>query len=75
MRPPVDEIQYRSSVYPIAFPECGAIIGGIGLIITICKMKKLLTVLFVMVAATLAGCGQSGSLYIPDDAQQNEQSQ
>ncbi|ARV73882.1 lipopeptide [Vibrio campbellii CAIM 519 = NBRC 15631 = ATCC 25920] len=33
-------------------------------------MKKLLTVLFVMVAATLAGCGQSGSLYIPDDAQQ-----
>ncbi|ABU69339.1 MULTISPECIES: LPS translocon maturation chaperone LptM [Vibrio] len=38
-------------------------------------MKKLLTVLFVMVAATLAGCGQSGSLYIPDDAQQNEQSQ
>ncbi|EGR0213798.1 LPS translocon maturation chaperone LptM [Vibrio parahaemolyticus] len=38
-------------------------------------MKKLVIVLFVMAAAMLAGCGQSGSLYIPDDAQQNEQSQ
>ncbi|WP_418379147.1 LPS translocon maturation chaperone LptM [Vibrio natriegens] len=38
-------------------------------------MKKLVTVLFMMAAATLAGCGQSGSLYIPDDTQQNEQSQ
>ncbi|EGR0315756.1 lipoprotein [Vibrio parahaemolyticus] len=38
-------------------------------------MKKLVTVLFVIVAATLAGCGQTGSLYIPDDTQQNEQSQ
>ncbi|WP_411197998.1 LPS translocon maturation chaperone LptM [Vibrio sp. EA2] len=38
-------------------------------------MKKLVTVLFVMAAATLVGCGQSGSLYIPDDTQQNEQSQ
>ncbi|MCG6332813.1 lipoprotein [Vibrio alginolyticus] len=62
-------------VYPIAFPDCGAIIGGIDSIITICEMKKLVTVLFVMVAATLAGCGQSGSLYIPDDTHQNEQSQ
>ncbi|MGY0617529.1 LPS translocon maturation chaperone LptM [Vibrio sp. FJH11] len=38
-------------------------------------MKKLVTVLFVMAAATLAGCGQSGPLYVPDDTQQNEQSQ
>ncbi|WP_441351603.1 LPS translocon maturation chaperone LptM [Vibrio sp. ES.051] len=38
-------------------------------------MKKLVTVLFVMISAALAGCGQSGSLYIPDDTQQNEQSQ
>ncbi|MBN8115087.1 lipopeptide, partial [Vibrio vulnificus] len=32
-------------VYPIAFPDCGAIIGGIDSISTICKMKKKFTVL------------------------------
>ncbi|EGR9009229.1 lipoprotein [Vibrio vulnificus] len=62
-------------IYPIAFPECGAIIGGIESIITICKMKKILTVLLTLSVAFLAGCGQSGALYIPDDAQQSEQSQ
>ncbi|HAS8546320.1 TPA: lipopeptide [Vibrio vulnificus] len=62
-------------IYPIAFPECGAIIGGIESIITICKMKKILTVLLTLSVALLAGCGQSGALYIPDDAQQSEQSQ
>ncbi|EIV8468602.1 lipoprotein [Vibrio vulnificus] len=62
-------------VYPIAFPECGAIIGGIESIITICKMKKILTVLLTLSVALLAGCGQSGALYIPDDAQQSEQPQ
>ncbi|HFQ4984221.1 TPA: lipoprotein [Vibrio vulnificus] len=62
-------------IYPIAFPECGAIIGGIESIITICKMKKILTVLLALSVALLAGCGQSGALYIPDDAQQSEQSQ
>ncbi|HAS6176412.1 TPA: lipopeptide [Vibrio vulnificus] len=62
-------------IYPIAFPECGAIIGGNESIITICKMKKILTVLLTLSVALLAGCGQSGALYIPDDAQQSEQSQ
>ncbi|ASJ37265.1 lipopeptide [Vibrio vulnificus] len=62
-------------IYPIAFPECGAIIGGIESIITICKMKKILTVLLTLSVALLAGCGQSGALYIPDDAQQSEQPQ
>ncbi|POF52963.1 lipopeptide [Vibrio vulnificus] len=62
-------------IYPIAFPECGAIIGGIESIITICKMKKILTVLLTLSVALLAGCGQSGALYIPDDTQQSEQSQ
>ncbi|EGR0047276.1 lipoprotein [Vibrio vulnificus] len=62
-------------IYPIAFPECGAIIGGIESIITICKMKKILTVLLTLSVAFLAGCGQSGALYIPDDAQQSEQPQ
>ncbi|EGQ8091352.1 lipopeptide [Vibrio vulnificus] len=62
-------------IYPIAFPECGAIIGGIESIITICKMKKILTVLLTLSVVLLAGCGQSGALYIPDDAQQSEQSQ
>ncbi|EKO5176086.1 lipoprotein [Vibrio vulnificus] len=62
-------------IYPIAFPECGAIIGGIESIITICKMKKILTVLLILSVALLAGCGQSGALYIPDDAQQSEQPQ
>ncbi|GAD77885.1 hypothetical protein VAZ01S_097_00140 [Vibrio azureus NBRC 104587] len=71
----VDEIRYRSSFYPIAFLECGAIIEGIDSIITICKMKKLLMVLGMLAATTLVGCGQSGALYIPDDAQQTEQAQ
>ncbi|MCA3939737.1 lipoprotein [Vibrio vulnificus] len=62
-------------IYPIAFPECGAIIGGIESIITICKMKKILTVLLTLSVALLAGCGQSGALYIPDDAEQSEQPQ
>ncbi|EMA2414518.1 lipoprotein [Vibrio vulnificus] len=62
-------------IYPIAFPECGAIIGGIESIITICKMKKILTVLLTLSVVLLAGCGQSGALYIPDDAQQSEQPQ
>ncbi|HDY8038698.1 TPA: lipoprotein [Vibrio vulnificus] len=62
-------------IYPIAFPECGAIIGGIESIITICKMKKILAVLLTLSVALLAGCGQSGALYIPDDAQQSEQPQ
>ncbi|MEZ9060323.1 lipoprotein [Vibrio pelagius] len=61
--------------YPIAFLECGAIIGGIELIITICKMKKLITALFMLSVMGLSGCGQTGPLYLPDDAQQNEQSQ
>ncbi|WP_033004475.1 LPS translocon maturation chaperone LptM [Vibrio azureus] len=38
-------------------------------------MKKLLMVLGMLAATTLVGCGQSGALYIPDDAQQTEQAQ
>ncbi|AUL97053.1 LPS translocon maturation chaperone LptM [Vibrio vulnificus] len=38
-------------------------------------MKKILTVLLTLSVALLAGCGQSGALYIPDDAQQSEQPQ
>ncbi|ELI5720350.1 lipoprotein [Vibrio fluvialis] len=62
-------------VYPIAFPDCGAIIGGIDSIITICKMKKSITALFLLSLLTLAGCGQTGPLYMPDDAQQSEKNQ
>ncbi|QXO17483.1 MULTISPECIES: lipoprotein [Vibrio] len=62
-------------VYPIAFPDCGAIIGGIDSISTICKMKKSITALFLLSVMTLAGCGQTGPLYMPDDAQKSEQSQ
>nr|WP_194438049.1 lipoprotein [Vibrio fluminensis] len=62
-------------VYPIAFPECGAIIGGIERIITVRPMKKSILALFVISMLGLAGCGQTGSLYMPDDAQQNEQTQ
>nr|WP_206355592.1 lipoprotein [Vibrio maerlii] len=58
---------------PIAFPECGAIIGGIESIITISKMKKTLSALFLLSLLGLAGCGQSGSLYMPEDAPQEEQ--
>ncbi|NLS13655.1 lipoprotein [Vibrio sp. SM6] len=62
-------------IYPIAFPECGAIIGGIGLIITMCKMKKLSTslrasALLVVTGLFLVGCGQSGALYLPQDETQ-----
>ncbi|GAB2641117.1 lipoprotein [Vibrio panuliri] len=62
-------------VYPIAFPECGAIIGGIERIITVRPMKKSILALFVISLLGLAGCGQTGPLYMPDDAQQNEQPQ
>ncbi|MCG3722314.1 lipopeptide [Vibrio cincinnatiensis] len=62
-------------IYPIAFLDCGAIIGGIDSIITICKMKKSVTALFLLSVLALAGCGQTGPLYLPDDAQQSEQSQ
>ncbi|MDA0130540.1 lipoprotein [Vibrio sp. MarTm2] len=61
-------------IYPIAFPECGAIIGGIDEIITIEPMKKSILALFVVSVLGLAGCGQTGSLYMPDEAPQNEQS-
>ncbi|HAS64345.1 MAG TPA: lipopeptide [Vibrio sp.] len=62
-------------VYPIAFPECGAIIGGIERIITVRPMKKSILALFIVSMLGLAGCGQTGPLYMPDDAQQNEQPQ
>ncbi|GAD69164.1 lipopeptide [Vibrio sp. V39_P1S14PM300] len=61
--------------YPIAFPECGAIIGGIESIITICKMKKSIMALFLLSVMGLAGCGQTGPLYFPEDAQQNQPEQ
>ncbi|MCW8334990.1 lipoprotein [Vibrio sp. SCSIO 43135] len=61
--------------YPIAFPECGAIIGGIELIITKSKMKKYVVALFMFSVLALAGCGQTGPLYMPEDAPQNEQAQ
>ncbi|MBY6199568.1 lipoprotein [Vibrio hangzhouensis] len=60
----------------MAFLIRGAIIGGIDSIITICKMKKTITAFFMLVIIGLAGCGQTGPLYLPaDDAQNNEQSQ
>nr|WP_162045350.1 lipoprotein [Vibrio taketomensis] len=62
-------------VYPIAFPECGAIIGGIERIITVRPMKKSILALFIVSMLGLAGCGQTGPLYMPDDNQQNEQTQ
>ncbi|MCZ4296168.1 MULTISPECIES: lipoprotein [Vibrio] len=61
-------------IYPIAFLECGAIIGGIDRIITIQPMKKSILALFIFSVLGLAGCGQTGPLYMPEDAQQNEQS-
>ncbi|WP_440870483.1 LPS translocon maturation chaperone LptM [Vibrio ouci] len=36
-------------------------------------MKKLLLALFIFSLLGLAGCGQTGPLYMPEDAQQNEQ--
>ncbi|WP_159657585.1 LPS translocon maturation chaperone LptM [Vibrio atypicus] len=37
-------------------------------------MKKTILALFVVSVLGLAGCGQTGSLYMPDETQQNEQS-
>ncbi|MDN3696669.1 lipoprotein [Vibrio clamense] len=62
-------------VYPIAFLECGAIIGGIESIITICKMKKSIAALFMLSLLALSGCGQTGALYLPEQAQPSEQTQ
>ncbi|WP_432715637.1 LPS translocon maturation chaperone LptM [Vibrio sinaloensis] len=36
-------------------------------------MKKSLITLFIVSVLGLAGCGQTGPLYMPEDAQQNEQ--
>ncbi|MDN3608763.1 lipoprotein [Vibrio ostreicida] len=60
-------------VYPIAFPECGAIIGGIERLITTQRMKRSLFTLFILSVLGLAGCGQTGPLYMPEDASKNEQ--
>ncbi|MGY2575612.1 LPS translocon maturation chaperone LptM [Vibrio sp. C8] len=38
-------------------------------------MKKSITALFLLSALALAGCGQTGPLYMPDDAQNSEQSE
>ncbi|WP_206212082.1 lipoprotein [Vibrio sp. HDW18] len=62
-------------LYPIAFPNRGAIIGGIDSISTICPMKNTFTALFLLSVLTLAGCGQTGPLYMPDDAKSSEQVQ
>nr|WP_093278603.1 lipoprotein [Vibrio xiamenensis] len=59
-------------ICPIAFPECGAIIGGIERIITNWPMKKTLLALFIFSVVGLSGCGQTGPLYMPADTQQNE---
>ncbi|WP_409350866.1 LPS translocon maturation chaperone LptM [Vibrio sinaloensis] len=37
-------------------------------------MKKSILALFIVSVLGLAGCGQTGSLYMPDEAPQNEQS-
>ncbi|RJX65296.1 lipopeptide [Vibrio sinensis] len=62
-------------IYPIAFLECGAIIGGIERIITIEPMKKSILALFIISVLGIAGCGQTGPLYMPGDAPQNEQTE
>ncbi|MDX1303934.1 LPS translocon maturation chaperone LptM [Photobacterium sp.] len=36
-------------------------------------MRKGLLAIFVLSILALAGCGQSGGLYMPDDSQQQEQ--
>ncbi|WP_439333296.1 LPS translocon maturation chaperone LptM [Vibrio aquaticus] len=36
-------------------------------------MKKSLLALFIFTLLGLAGCGQTGPLYMPNDAPQNEQ--
>ncbi|MEH0667797.1 lipoprotein [Vibrio scophthalmi] len=61
-------------IYPIAFLGCGAIIGGIEQIITIEPMKKSILALFLLSVLGLAGCGQTGGLYMPEETQTNEQS-
>ncbi|WP_408059315.1 LPS translocon maturation chaperone LptM [Vibrio amylolyticus] len=38
-------------------------------------MKKSIVALFMLSIFTLAGCGQTGALYMPDDETQNEQAQ
>ncbi|WP_443088479.1 LPS translocon maturation chaperone LptM [Vibrio sp. LaRot3] len=38
-------------------------------------MKKSIIALFLLSVLGLAGCGQTGPLYMPDDSQQNEQTQ
>ncbi|WP_408647145.1 LPS translocon maturation chaperone LptM [Vibrio taketomensis] len=38
-------------------------------------MKKSILALFIVSMLGLAGCGQTGPLYMPDDNQQNEQTQ
>ncbi|MGD8112933.1 LPS translocon maturation chaperone LptM [Vibrio sp. TRT 21S02] len=38
-------------------------------------MKKPLLALFLLSVLGLAGCGQTGSLYMPEDAPQNEQTE
>ncbi|WP_425425262.1 LPS translocon maturation chaperone LptM [Vibrio sonorensis] len=37
-------------------------------------MKKIIATLFIFSILGLAGCGQTGPLYMPEDAPQNEQS-
>ncbi|WP_412179111.1 LPS translocon maturation chaperone LptM [Vibrio nigripulchritudo] len=38
-------------------------------------MKKSIMALFMFSVLGLAGCGQTGSLYLPSDSEQNEQTQ
>ncbi|MGY3571043.1 LPS translocon maturation chaperone LptM [Vibrio paucivorans] len=38
-------------------------------------MKKYVVALFMFSVLALAGCGQTGPLYMPEDAPQNEQAQ
>ncbi|CCO40936.1 MULTISPECIES: LPS translocon maturation chaperone LptM [Vibrio] len=38
-------------------------------------MKKSIMALFMFAVLGLAGCGQTGSLYLPSDSEQNEQTQ
>jgi predicted small lipoprotein YifL len=38
-------------------------------------MKKLISLIFMLVVLGLVGCGQAGALYSPSDDEQNEQTQ
>ncbi|QIA62162.1 lipopeptide [Vibrio astriarenae] len=38
-------------------------------------MKKSLVVMFIVSTLAIAGCGQSGALYLPQDDTQSEQTQ